>query len=302
MKLDGTPSLSGLKDPANVLPPHFAKFYPNLVEFLELYTSSLYSSRLSSTQLQLLMDDESWWDKKDYPFSSTEERFLTKILDLQKFREHYGTSSNSVNLIEDKSLERSWSGLETLDGFTIETSDDRGPQFEKSNEFHIKSWLVDKGLVEVTDLDKFNVGPDLNLMVKLSKHLFKIRGSMECARIFFEAMYGGTVYVQFPRERVSRLDDNFILDGDNVLRDDYEFDEFTYVVNLVGSQYNQIGDQFVKLWLRAFHAGGFRCIIRVYTEIEWSLVVGDADKFPNLINIWKEFFQGPFTITMRDLP
>ena len=302
MRLDGSPSLTGLKDAADILPSHFSKFYPDLVQFLEAYTTTLYSNQIGVDQLQLMMDDESWWDKRDYPFFNEAERFLNKIIDLQEFRKHFGVSSRAVNLIEDKSLERSWVNFETLDGFLIETDDDRTLEFQNFNSFHIKSWLKEKGLAEISDLENHDFAPDLNLMIKLARHLYKIRGSVECARIFFEALYGGKVYPEFPRDRVCRLDDNFILDSDNVLRDDYEFDEFTYVINLVGSKYNEIGDQYVRLWLKAFHAGGFRCIIRVYTEIEWSLVNGDANKFPNLINVWKEFFQGPFTATMMELP
>jgi hypothetical protein len=306
MRLDGNPSLSGVKDPASILPAHFSKFYPNLVEFLEAYVNSLYDWKLLPDQLQLLMDDESWWDKKDYPFADANIRLFTKIADLQKFREHYGISVSPTRLIEDKSLEREWVGLETLDGYVLGTTEtdtsSREVQFQQCNDFHIRSWLKDKGLVELADLDEYTVGPDLNLMIKIARHLFKIRGSIQCAKIFFEAVYGGKVYYELPRLKISRLDDNFVLDGDNFLRDDYEYDEFTYVINLVGSKYGQIGEQYVNLWLRAFHPGGFRCIVRVYSDLEWSLMAGDYSKLPSFIDIWKEFFEGPFATTMIALP
>lgn len=298
MRLDGGTSVSGMRDVADMLPPHFTNSYPYLVEFLEAYVTNLYSSRLGPEQLSLFLSDESWWDKSNYQFDSPEDRQFQKIVDLQKFRERFGISSGPVNLIENKSLERPKVGIDLLDGYVLSSSDDFTFEVSDESQFHIKSWLKDKGLDSLSDLSERDISLDLNLFIKLARHLYKIRGSMECARIFFESVYGGSVYTEFPRDKISTLDDNFVLDGTNFLRDDLEYDEFSYVVNLVGSKYNEIGSKYVDLWLEAFHPAGFRCLFRTYTDIEWSLVSGNAERFPSLINVWKEFFEGPFAQTM----
>ena len=124
---------------------------------------------------------------------------------------------------------------------------------------------------------------------------------MQCAKVYFEAMYGGEVVITFPRDKIATLDDNFVLDDAVVLRDDLEYDEFTYVVNLIGSNYSENGRKFVDMYLRVFHAAGFRCLIRVYSNIEWSLILGEADRYPSYIETWKQFFEGKFALTMRGL-
>lgn len=298
MRLDGDKSQSGVRDPANVLPKHFASSYPNLVEFLEAYVDTLYKRGLRPDQVQAFMDDESWWNGKDSVYSSPEERLYYKTLALREERNRIGFQQSAVQLIEEKSLVRTFSGLQTLDNFILGTSDERDLAVPDENAYHLQSWLEDKGLGA---MGSSPIGTDLATIIKLAKHLFKVRGSLFCAKVFFEATYGGTVYPVLPRNQISALDNNFILDGESRLRDDYEFDEFTYVINLVGSKYDLLGDKFFKVWKDNFHPGGFRCIFRVYSEYEWIIVSREAMRLPALIEVWKDFFEGPFAIAMRGI-
>lgn len=298
MRLDGDRSQSGARDPANVLPKHFASSYPNLVEFLEAYVDTLYKRGIRPDQVQAFLNDESWWAGKDATYSSPEERLYYKTLALQKERARFGFQQDAVEIIEDKSLFRGFSGLQTLDNFILGTFDGRELTVPQENSFHIQSWLGDKGL---GSMGASPMGADLETIIKLAKHLFRVRGSLFCAKVFFEAVYGGTVYPVLPRHQISALDNNFVLDGETRLRDDYEFDEFTYVINLVGSKYDTSGDKFFRIWKDKFHPGGFRCIFRVYSEYEWIIVSNDAMKLPPMIEVWKEFFEGPFAIAMRGI-
>lgn len=301
MRLDGGTSKSGVNDPEFIFPEHFSKYYPNLVEFFEIYVNSLYSSDISSGQLTEMWTNESWWNRSGEVFISLEERNISKAAGLVAFRANYGISNRVVNLIEDKTLERDWVGLSTIDGFSFISSDVKSPEFRKDNYFHIKNWLQGKGLTELAEVSNDGFRCDMELFIKISRNLFKMRGSMQCAKVYFEALYGGNAVITFPRDKISTLDDNFEPDGTVVLRDDLEFDEFTYVVNLVGSNYSKLGDKFVDMYLRVFHAAGFRCLIKVYSDIEWSLVSGEADRFPDYIETWKQFFEGKFAVTMRGL-
>lgn len=301
MRLDGGESLAGVKDPSLIFPSHFTKYYPKLVEFFEVYVDSLYSDEVSSEQLTLMWNDESWWDKKDVVFESVDQRTYAKVEDLLEFKRTLGVSSRAVSLIEDKSLEKQWFALETLDGFVFEPSNLEQFQLREDNYFHIQAWLQSKGLFELVDTKNSQFQGDLELFLRISRNLFKMRGTMECARAFFMSMYGGRTVIEFPRDKISTLDDNFILDGNNVLRDDVFYDEFTYVVNLIGSNYSKIGDKYVEMYLRVFHAAGFRCLIRTYTEVDWLLAGNDVERLPSIIDIWKLFFDGKFVQTIRNL-
>lgn len=296
MRLDGTASLSGVKSPGDILPSHFSRSYPLLVEFLELYSSFLYDGSLQQHEVQGLLDDESWWPRRDDTFSSPEERLFYKIQDLQKVRKIFGFEQNNVNLVEEKSLLGGLTQIRSLDGMILGSSDNREMGADYKEEAHLQSWLKDKGLAIKSSVGGF----DISSFVKLARHIFKIRGSMECARIFFESMYGGRVITHLPREEISALDSNMVLDGVNFLRDDIYYDEFTYVINLIGSKYNTLGSKYFDLWKNRFHPGGFRCVFNVYTEEEW-LIISGALSLPEKIGVWKQFFEGPFALTMRNL-
>lgn len=296
MRLDGSPSLSGVKNPGEILPSHFSNSYPLLVEFLELYSSFLYNENMTPYEVQAFLDDESWWDRRDEVFSTPEERFFYKIVDLQKTRRFFGLERNNVELIERKSLFGGVDNIQTLDGLMLVSSDGREIRASVKQEAHLQSWLNDKGLAIEDAPNTF----DTASFIKLARHIFKIRGSLECARIFFEAMYGGRVETHLPRVEISALDDNMVLDGKNFLRDDVYYDEFTYVINLIGSKYSLLGPKYFDLWKERFHPGGFRCVFNVYTEEEW-LVISGAFSLPEKIGVWKQFFEGPFALTMGNL-
>lgn len=296
MRLDGAPSLPGVKSPDEILPTHFSKSYPMLVEFLELYSSFLYDRGLAPHEVQGFLDDESWWDRKDDFFNSPEERAFFKIKDLQEMRSLFGFEQTNNELVESKSLFGGLASIQTLDGLMMGSSDGRSMRADRKDEFQLSAWLADKGLNIDSTVDSF----DTATFIKLARHIFKIRGSMECARIFFEAMYGGSVITHLPRNEISALDSNMVLDGLNYLRDDVYYDEFTYVINLIGSKYNTLGSKFFDLWKERFHPGGFRCVFNVYTEDEW-LIVSGALSLPEKIGVWKQFFEGPFALTMGNL-
>jgi len=301
MRLDGGVSHVGVKDASEILPKHFTGSYSSLVEFLQYYIDMLYKTELTTNQVQSFMEDETWWSRKDDVFGSSEERLYNKVKDFQQFRKNFGVADQTTNMIDDKNLQRQAFRLETLDGYLLSTSDDRSVGVVKRNDFHEEAWLKDKGFSNPSLFKDSEVKADPATIVKLARHLYKIRGSAECARIFFEALYGGKVYVTFPRESISRLDDNFTLDGVNKLRDDIEYDEFTYVINLVASKYEKIGDKFFQLWNQRFHPGGFRCILRVYTEYEWLITSDNLTDLPNYVTVWKQFFEGTFSETMHRL-
>lgn len=302
MRLDGGVTPEGTNDADYYLPRFFRGEYPELVQFLDLYFESLYKSSLTPDQVKLLLEDESWWDGRDFDYESEELRFLEKIKALDTYRrQNYGAFERVLEVLDGKVLNRSISDVLSLDYFTFVTSDEFELETKEEDNTPLRQWLLEKNLLEIADSPEDEINVDLINLIKVSRHLFKIRGTTECARVFLSSMYNGDVYVELPRLKIATLDDNFTLDEKIKLRDDFEFDEFTYIINLVDSDYFKLGAKYFNLYKRIFHASGFRCIFRVYTREEWLLVSGEYLNQPELIRVWEQFFNNEFANAMRGL-
>lgn len=303
MRLDGGVTPSGTNDADSYLPAFFRSEYPELVEYLDLYIDSLYKSSLTPDQVRHLLEDESWWVGSTENYESPESRQLAKIKALNEYRlKNFGVQTKTVDLLDNKTLKRKENILTSLDELFLLSSDGRRMKAKDEENHPLKQWLLEKNLVEISQsLDTDNVPLDLINLIKLSRHLFKIRGTTECAKLFLSSMYSGDVYITLPRNKIATLDDNFTLDLDVKLRDDFVYDEFTYVINLVASEYFNIGPKYFDMYKRLFHASGFRCILRVYTLEEWLLVQGNYLNQPELIKVWEQFFNNEFASIMRGL-
>lgn len=303
MRLDGGVTPSGTNDADSYLPAFFRSEYPELVEYLDLYIDSLYKSSLTPDQVRHLLEDESWWVGSTENYKSPESRQLAKIKALNEYRlKNFGVQTKTVDLLDNKTLKRKENILTSLDELFLLSSDGRRMKAKDEENHPLKQWLLEKNLVEISQsLDTDNVPLDLINLIKLSRHLFKIRGTTECAKLFLSSMYSGDVYITLPRNKIATLDDNFTLDLDVKLRDDFVYDEFTYVINLVSSEYFNIGPKYFDMYKRLFHASGFRCILRVYTTEEWLLVQGNYLNQPELIKVWEQFFNNEFASIMRGL-
>lgn len=302
MRLDGGVTPSGTNDADYYLPRFFKSEYPDLVQYLDSYFDSLYKSSLTPEQIEVLLEDESWWDGRDLEYPSEAIRMLEKVKALDSYRKkNFGVYERVMNVLDGKILSRSVSELLSLDSFTLQTSDDYGLSSKDEDNTPLYQWLMEKNLIEIANAPSEDIRVDLVNLIKVARHLFKIRGTTECARIFLSAMYGGEVHVELPRLKIATLDDNFTLDEGIKLRDDFEYDEFTYIVNLVDSDYFKIGPKYFELYKRVFHASGFRCLFRVYTKEEWLLVSGEYLNQPEMIRVWEQFFNNEFASIMRGI-
>lgn len=303
MRLDGGSTQAGTHDADYYLPAFFRKEYPKLIEFLDAYIDSLYGSIVSPEQLQLFMEDESWWEGSDLTYENEDIRNLEKIKAFDKYRlENFGIQEKNVDLLDNKTLKRKQTILQSLNSLFFESSDGQTILASDEDNLHIETWLRENNLTELANnISSDNFDFDTISLIKVINHLFKIKGTTECARIFFSIIYSGEVYVELPRNKIAILDDNFTLDENIKLRDDYEYDEFTYIINLVGSKFDIIGSKYLDMYKRVFHTSGFRCILKVYSTEEWLLVSGGFTNQPQLITVWEQFFNNEFANTIRGL-
>lgn len=303
MRLDGELTPFGTDDAHTFLPRFFASQYPKLVEFLDLYIDSLYKKNLTPDQVNYFLENEEWWENKDKVYESEDHRFIQKIIDFDKYRQnHFGILSKAVNLLDNKSLERNFELTLSLDNFQLVDSEGVELLTIDDEQLPLYQYLDEKNLGELANSQKGEVKIDLINLIKFTKHLFRIRGTAECAKIFLSAMYNAQVEVSYPRLNLATLEDNFTLDGKARLRDDFEYDEYTYVVNIIAGDYKSLGQKYFDMYKRVFHACGFRCLLEIYdSEEEWLMVSGDHLQQPEGIENWRRFFETKFIPTIQEI-
>ena len=302
MRLDGAPTPTGTHDAERYIPRFFIAQYPRLVELLDLYLDATYGGRLTPDQVQYFIDNEDWWPDRNNTFEDTFTRLKAKAQALDVYRrELLGQQEKLVGIIDDKSLQRRDDLPRSLNDYALQGSDQIEILTKSEELLPFCSWLKEKNFDEIANSQPGEIPVDLTTLIKVARHLYKIRGSTECAKVFLSAMYGAQVEIELPRLKIAALDDNFTLDTDIRLRDDVEYDEFTYIVNLIGGSFPTVGIKYFEMYKRLFHASGFRVILRVYTEEEWLIISGDYLDLPDGIGVWKRFFDNEFVPTMRGL-
>lgn len=299
MRLDGGTTPAGTQDADFYLPRYFFRQFPTLVQFLDLYLKSLYEKNLTPDQVMHFLEDESWWENRDRNYPNEDARLLQKIIDLDKLRrDRFGLLGQTTNLLDDKSLQRKSQKLNVLDNLILVDSDGKTLEIQDSETLPIKQWLETKGFTEIAESPISDIGFDLINFIKFSRHLLSIRGTMRCAEIFLGAVYNAQVEIELPRNQLAIIDDNFTLDGDIRIRDDVLYDEFTYVINLIGGDFSTIGRKYFEMYERIFHPAGFRVVLRVYTTEEWLIVSGGYVDLPSEVREWEQYFNNDFLPTM----
>lgn len=248
------------------LPRYVIEDYPNFVDFI----SAFYE-----------------WDSRN-GFLTEEEKENLQGLGYS----NVGVGQRSDRRWRDRNLERVFSVFETSDGPLLETSD--GDLFE--NEVYLPTaplWYSQFGdfpkigLGRMTSYNTFvslndtgfktfdgyvlkvkasNVFTDFRDLddprfIKLLRNLYMMKGSRKMIELFFGLFFGESVDVSNTKDVISRIDDNFVLDGANHLRDDSEYSEYTYVVK-VSRDVELYKEAFENIFLRYFHPAGFNVILR----------------------------------------
>lgn len=259
------------------VPLYFLSEYPNFIKFMDIFYQWLYNQQ-GFTEEEIssyLQNSKDWLD----PF--TTDSPLEQLIDI-KAKKSPGRQVKEH--LEDHYLVR---GFEQMLGLDTEITDSEGrPLFaECDRNTSIDNWYdsfgfqrtADKSFQEFSrfatkngqrlitaDGDNFSVYVegtkrrtlDHTRWLKLLKHIYRIRGSKKAIELFFWIYFGCPIQIMYPKEEIGGLDANFDLDGTVGLRDDYYYDEFSYVIRVPGDAKDFEG-VFNKVFREHFHPAGF---------------------------------------------
>ncbi len=273
--------MSGLNNGMNGtkydVPLYFLNEYPRFIEFMDLFYDWLYRQQgFTAEEIQrYLADPSSWVDQ----FSN--ESPLEQLIAI-KATKTVGTGT--IDYLSDHFLVRSFENLLSMD-FTLEDVEGRPLFAENDKDANINAWYDDFGFQRTADKsfpdfgefvpagsdglltsdgDTFSVYLDDTKRrtldhprwLKLLKHIYSIRGTRKAIELFFWIYFGVPVKIKEPKNEIGGLDDNFDLDGYVGLRDDYYYDEFSYVI-MVPGDITEIQGVFDKVFRQHFHPAGF---------------------------------------------
>lgn len=98
------------------------------------------------------------------------------------------------------------------------------------------------------------------LMITLLKHMNGIKGTDKSIKLFFNLYFNEEVEVYQPKFDIAIIDDNFIPDVHGIIRDDYYYNEYSYVIRVQNdiSTYETI---FNDIYLKNVHPAGFKVFL-----------------------------------------
>lgn len=279
---------TGLNDGTNGtrydVPLFFLEEYPLFIEFMDTFFDWIYNQQgFTQVELESYLDDTSWMDP-----TSTKD-LMHQLIDLKRL-DPPGAAGRAT--LDHKLLTRDFDLIKALDCEDLQDADGRSifamDDHEEAIELHYEDfgfqktadyafeYYVEYKTLEgfnflTADGEKYNVGVtdkkrrnlDHSRWLKLLKHVYRIRGTQKATELFFWLYFGAPIRVSYPKEKIARLDDNFVLDGDNTLRDDNYYNEYSYVIKVPGDVERYQG-VFDKIYRRHFHPTGFTVFLESF--------------------------------------
>lgn len=253
------------------LPEHVLENYPALVSFMEsFYEWSMRSGFLTSDEFEFLLSrfpEIEWNDSsiqgqayrsrnrlrehnlvREFDFFETTDHELFETADGELFETEFKPLSLDLWYAQFGDFTRVGLGtLETYDTFSLSTGRflDSG-----SNLFRVRA---SNTFTTFRDLDETR-------LIKLLKIIYGMKGSVGTITAFFNFYFGEVVTVERTKDKISRIDDNFVLDGDNHLRDDNKYSEYSFVVK-VSRELSVYTELFESIYLKHFHPAGFKVFL-----------------------------------------
>lgn len=250
------------------LPEHFEEYYPRLIHFLQLYYKWLYrNGGFTEAQIDdLVLDANSIVTDvdrflkegrlRDFNTNSVEGN-LPAVIEIAT---QPAAGTESEQLPSQYLMERTFDFFEAADEEVFETAD--GNQFDAPvrNDYIVESWFKKLGYTYVRE--QTDIGTlDRLLIVRLLKHIHNIKGTHQAMKIFFLMFFKEEVEVYLPKDNICIIDDNFIPDSLNVIRDDDFYQEFSYVIYVDGDP-ALYQDLFEGVYMKLVHPAGFKAFLR----------------------------------------
>lgn len=229
------------------IPKHYNREYPLFVEFLNSYFKYVHRTQNATPEEYLKRVER----LGELGYSKQRSESLTDVI--ARLRPPSEFSDQSA--ITTK--EREYTRVET-DGYILCAEGSEKLEFVPDNRVELEMMFQDRGFSDFFDeLGGGLRSIDAIRFYKLLKEMKSMAGSRKVIELFFSWLHEGEIITEYPRFKISTLDENFIPDGDNYLRDDYYYSEFSYVVKAYGKAKVSEPEAFYELYRKHFHPAGF---------------------------------------------
>lgn len=259
-------------------PLNYQNEFPLFIEFMDTFFNWLYRQQgFTEEEIQSYLENTTEWLD-----THSDKPPLQQLIDW-KLKKTPGREAKDY--LSDKFLVRTFENMMALDAEVLQDSDGRPLIAMEDKNKNIDNWYEDFGFqrtvdktfqefgrfvpvgsdrLKTADGDDFSVyiegtkrrTLDHTRWLKLMKHIYRIRGTKKAIELFFWIYFGCPVKVFYPREEIGGLDDNLECDGATGMRDDYYYDEFTYVIQVPG-EVSDFEGVFERVFRQHFHPAGF---------------------------------------------
>lgn len=258
----------------DLLPKHYQQYYPRFITFLQKYYEWLYrTSGLSEKEVADLQGDTSWLEADiDKFIASGQLRYMdqasdpnvvsTAIIDIN------ATESAGIQakmLPDNFNLEDSFDGFVTADDMSFNDKNDNDFEFSTVENNVLDGWFNSMGFDRIQRARILTPNSlDQVLMLSLLKHIYAIKGTEQSIKLFFDLYFHEQVTVFYPKPLIAVIDDNMIVDGPQLIRDDEEYQEYSYIIN-VSKDPSYYQDIFNTIYKKLIHPAGFRVALKQVT-------------------------------------
>ena len=264
------------------VPLYFLEEYPVFIEFMDTFFHWLYNQQgFTEQEIRDYIANAGDWVNPH-----TTDSPLQQLIEI-KSRKMQGVAS--TNFLEDHFLERKFEEMISLDETILDVEGRELFGIYDHNQ-GINAKYDDMGLERITDKPFFEYGEfftsdketfstkegdDLYVnngtqkrrvldhirWLKLLKSIYRIRGTKKSFELFFWLYFGLPVQIKEPKNDIAGLDGNFDLDGVVGLRDDYYYDEYSYVIQIPVDDLKDYQGVFERIFKKHFHPAGFNVFL-----------------------------------------
>lgn len=255
------------------VPEYFNEEYPRFVKFVQDYYAWLYrNGGFTRDEVDIIKNEENWFVDNIEKYVRTKDiRYVSsgdeqsQELAIIRASDRNNPGKFSDEFMSSYHMDRVFEFFETADGEHFDAADATFDAPRRTDEY-IRAWteslsfLDPKTLAETQDLDKF-------LLIRLLKYIYKIKGTKKAIELFFNifldtpvSITDGTLDIFLPKRQLSIIDDNFVPDGNNTLRDDEYWNEYTYVIR-IHDPTGVAETLFNEFYYRYIHPAGFKAVI-----------------------------------------
>jgi hypothetical protein len=259
---------------ADLVPAHYREYAPRFITFLEKYYEWLYrASGLTENEIEDLRNDTSWLEKDIDRFISTgklryfdQEALPTIVEDaIIDINNTANPGIQSSKMPDSFTMEDDFNGYHTSDGSEITDANDITVELSTVENQILDSWFNSMGFdrIKRSRIEALN-NIDQVLMLSLLKHIYAIKGTEASIKLFFNLFFDEQITIYQPKQDIAVIDDNWIIDNIQVIRDDELYQEYSYVI-LVNGEVEDYQAIFEGIYLKVVHPSGFRVELQKIT-------------------------------------